>query len=577
MLIKEIDVNNFRSLRKLSWKPSPGINCLVGPGDSGKSSILDAVDLVLSARRQVSFTDADFYCLDVTKPIEIKITIGGLPDALKDFELYGMYHRGWNAESGAVEPEPGVGLEPVLTIILTVGPDLEPNWYLFSERAEAQSMRRDLAWTHRIELAATRLGAYAAQHFAWGNRSILNRLSDDRAKAAEALAAASRVARKSFEGQADPQVQKTLTIVGEVAAEIGVSTGTLQALLDVQGISFSGGSVALHDGRSVPLRSLGLGSARLLVAGMQKRACASAQLILIDEVELGLEPFRIIRLLHALGAKDHATPGQVIMTTHSPVVLRELSAGQLQVLRETHTSDLSQPSHIVHAAGGGSTEQATLRACAEAFLTPSVLVCEGKTEIGLVRGLDLFRVDKGKVSMCANGVYWADGNGSQAIDRALVFARLGYRAALFRDGDEAMTAVQATALKAAKVEILQWPSGQATENALFDFLPPAQVQQLLELAVARRGEDAVEAHIKQASADAFGLSEAQSKFDDKMRPALGAAAKKKGWFKDVEPGEVIGREIVGPHLSKCDPTFVAVLKSLAVWIKPKPDAGGAGE
>lgn len=545
---------------------------MVGPGDSGKSTVLDAIDLALSPRRQMSFTDADFYCLDVTEPIHIRITVGDLPDALKDFDLYGMYHRGWNLEREEAEPEPGIGLETVLTITLTIGADLEPTWCLYSERAAAQSMARDLTWAHRNELAATRLGPYAAQHFAWGSRSILNRLSDDRAKAAEALAAAAREARKSFEGKADPQVQKTLTIVGEVAGEIGLPTGELQALLDVQGISFAGGSVALHDARSVPLRSLGLGSSRLLVAGMQKRASATAQLILIDEVELGLEPFRIVRLLQMLGAKDKGH-GQVFMTTHSPIVLRELSSHQLQILRHTRTPDLAEPSHVVYACGRGDAEQATLRACAEAFLTPAVIICEGKTEIGLIRGLDLHDTGKGKPGMSAHGVHYADGNGSQAISRAITFANLGYRTALFRDGDISINADDLKSLKASKIQIIEWQAGHATENVLFASLPKDQIALLVELAVARCGEDAVNAHITAISKATFGLAEVRANFDDEMRPTLALASKKKGnsWFKDIEAGETIGREIVGPHIAACDASLKDALAGLRKWVSHYPE------
>ncbi|HHE8445362.1 TPA: AAA family ATPase [Citrobacter braakii] len=45
--IRHIEVENFRVIKKLSWSPSPGLNCLIGPGDSGKSTILDAIDLAL--------------------------------------------------------------------------------------------------------------------------------------------------------------------------------------------------------------------------------------------------------------------------------------------------------------------------------------------------------------------------------------------------------------------------------------------------------------------------------------------------------------------------------------------------
>ena len=69
--IRAIEINNFRGIRELLWFPSPGHNCLIGPGDSGKSSILDAVDFCLGARRNIQFTDADFYGLDVSMPIRI--------------------------------------------------------------------------------------------------------------------------------------------------------------------------------------------------------------------------------------------------------------------------------------------------------------------------------------------------------------------------------------------------------------------------------------------------------------------------------------------------------------------------
>ncbi len=82
----------------------------------------------------------------------------------------------------------------------------------------------------------------------------------------------------------------------------------------------------------VPLRSMGLGSSRLLVAGLQRRAAPKAHIALIDEIEHGLEPYRIARLLHVLGSKAR-DPIQIFLTTHSPVVLRALSSAQIIVLR----------------------------------------------------------------------------------------------------------------------------------------------------------------------------------------------------------------------------------------------------
>jgi putative ATP-dependent endonuclease of OLD family len=101
--IRKIEVVNFRALKEFAWFPSPGINCLIGPGDSGKSTILDAIDLCLGARRTAQFTDADFNNLDVDTPIAISLTIGELDDPLKNMDAYGMFLRGFNAETSEIE------------------------------------------------------------------------------------------------------------------------------------------------------------------------------------------------------------------------------------------------------------------------------------------------------------------------------------------------------------------------------------------------------------------------------------------------------------------------------------------
>ena len=142
---------------------------------------------------------------------------------------------------------------------------------------------------------------------------------------------------------------------------------------------------------------------------------------LVDELEHGLEPFRIMRLLHELGAKEAVPPRQVFLTTHSPVVVRELSAQQLW-----HASrDLADGSFAMRRLGGDEARQGALRACAEAFLAPSVLVCEGATEVGLVPGLDLFWTGAGGRAIGSCGVALADGAGSNMLQRALAFARSG--------------------------------------------------------------------------------------------------------------------------------------------------------
>jgi putative ATP-dependent endonuclease of the OLD family len=81
--IRKLTIENFRCVKQLTWLPSAGINCLIGSGDTGKSTILHAIDYCLGARRNLQFTDADFHRLDVENPIRITVTFGELDDSLK--------------------------------------------------------------------------------------------------------------------------------------------------------------------------------------------------------------------------------------------------------------------------------------------------------------------------------------------------------------------------------------------------------------------------------------------------------------------------------------------------------------
>jgi hypothetical protein len=149
------------------------------------------------------------------------------------------------------------------------------------------------------------------------------------------LAKAAREAREAFGDDAQHQLANTLQIVEHTANDLGIEVGTnIRAMLDAHSVSFSGGAIAPHSENGVPLRGLGTGSARLLIAGLQRKAAAYSTILLIDETEHGLEPHRIIWFLASLGAKESAPPLQVFMTTHSPVVVRELSGNQLSVVRK---------------------------------------------------------------------------------------------------------------------------------------------------------------------------------------------------------------------------------------------------
>lgn len=571
-LIRRVEIKNFRVIAKLDWCPSAGINCLIAPGDSGKSSLLDAIDYCLGARRVLQLTDSDFHNLNIDEPIRIIITLGALDDTLKNLETYGQYLRGMDQVTGKFVDEPEVKYETVLTIELKVQGDLEPVWSLVSPRAAAQGLSRSLNWADRMRITPTRLGLFSENNLSWRRGSVLNRISDERADTSAALAKAAREARATFGESAKDQLKQTLKTVLDTAKYLGIPVGDeIKAMLDAHSVSFSGGTISLHDADGIPLRGLGLGSTRLLVAGLQRCAGEKASIILIDEVEHGLEPHRILRFLDTLGAKEDA-PLQVLMTTHSPVVVRELSGSQLFAVRRT------KDCHLVNVVGTADEIQGTVRLFPEALLAPSAIVCEGASEVGLVRGLDQYHVARGEQSMAACGVGTVDGGGSNTFKRACALQALGHRVGVWRDSD---IALGAGALASEKEflkgggKVFMWREGEALEDEMFLSLTDGGVGRLLAKAIDLKEEALIDDHIRSASEGRRSLQGIQldalvDKVSEDDRRILAKAAKSgKGWFKSVSTMEFIGRDVVGPDLEKAEADFVSVISDVFKWIRSK--------
>ncbi|MDC7684880.1 AAA family ATPase [Asticcacaulis sp. BYS171W] len=561
--VRHIKIENFRCIKDLIWMPGEGINCLIGPGDAGKSSILDALDFCLVARRALSFTDADFHNLDVSRPIRITVTVGDLDDSLKSLETYGSYLRGYHAATGLIEDEPEAGAETVLSICLTVNSDLDPVWTLLSDRAEATGQKRFLTWSDRARLSPTRVGALADHHLAWRRGSILNRLSDEKPDMAAALADAARNARVAFGDIADAQFRETLQIVTQTAGELGISLdGELKAMLDAHAISFNGGTIALHGANGVPLRALGVGSTRLLLAGLQRKAAKDASVIMIDELEHGLEPHRIMRLLGSIGAKENPPPLQAFITTHSPVAVRELRGDQLYVVRKEGDQ------HEVRSVGTDDEIQGTIRLYPEAFLAKSVIICEGASEVGLLRGLDQHRAASGQTCLSASGVSFVDAKGvNQLYNRARAFEALGYRVAVLRDDDVSPDAIAEAIFLGRGNAVFKWRAGCALEDELFLASSDQTVVALLVRAISLFDQSTIEAHIRTASVNQAGLDQCVIPINPIVRPWLGLAARSKSnaWFKSVSKMESVANDVIFPNLATADRQFNGVISAIESW------------
>lgn len=59
--IRQIEIQRFRGLENVIWNPRPGMNIILGGGDSGKTTILEAIGLLFSPTNSLTLSETDFW------------------------------------------------------------------------------------------------------------------------------------------------------------------------------------------------------------------------------------------------------------------------------------------------------------------------------------------------------------------------------------------------------------------------------------------------------------------------------------------------------------------------------------
>jgi putative ATP-dependent endonuclease of OLD family len=564
--IRKITIKNFRGVKELDWNlPAADIFCLIGKGDSSKSTILEAIRYVFYPQWNLTLSDSDFYKCKFENSIIIEITIGDLVEDFCSLNKYGHCLRGWDASALKLTDEPEDHLERVLSVRLTVEKDMEPKWVVFCDRnPEGIAFKQ----ADRNKVSVGLIGAYSERQLSWATGTALAKLTVAQSLN-ELLANASRTARTSLETNR-PVALKDFDTAAEKSQEIAKLLGvpvldSYKAHLDLSSINLKMGGLALHDG-DMPLRQLGLGSRRMLLCGIQKMGLEEGHITLFDEVEFGLEPHRITRLIKHV-REDQG--GQYFLTTHSPIVLRELTVKELHIV---HNRDgLVQ---IISAAKEGLEEhevQGKVRSNPEAFLAKKVVVCEGATEVGFLRGFDDYQVENKKDPFSFYGVTLVNaGSGSKVKRLAKAFKSLCYDVSVLADADaeDQFSAADVAELIKLGVPVHVWSDKLSLEERAFQDLPWASV-----LASVMLAQDELDFSVHDQVRSRFleDLDKDLDKWKEspKLRTCIGIAAKKAGWFKDTTRGDLWFKTI--SHAYR-DPAFIKrnlalELEKLRMWIE----------
>ena len=175
MRVAGVKISHFRGIEncKFVLDEADSVVCLIGKGDSTKSTILNAIRWALAPFRSLGVEDQDFYQCDVGKPIVIEVAVRGLPDELISTSKFGLFLTDKPGFEGATDPVED-GRQPCITIRLTVADDLDPMWEVYKDDRAKRIGAGD-----RSLLGVSAIFGASDSSFTWARGSGLRRLLAD--------------------------------------------------------------------------------------------------------------------------------------------------------------------------------------------------------------------------------------------------------------------------------------------------------------------------------------------------------------------------------------------------------------
>lgn len=545
MKIRKLVIKNFRGIKNLEWFPEDDqLVCLVGHGDSTKTTILKAIEYVLYPKYNLNIKDTDFYLCDpISNPIDIEITIGDLPEHIKYRD---DLKRFWNklgsdfCELASYENDNST-IEIVYNVILRVSNTLEPTWEMRGESENTEGISSKMRGIFNL----TRLDSYGEHNFKWKYNTLLTKLTergfDNDLRSI--LATAGRETRKNFDSNKLPiHLAETANLLSAEARVFGVGHEALYPNLDI----FSPDAICLHDSNGVPIYMLGEGSKKLLLLAMEKALLEiggdrdGQHVILVDEIERGLEPHRLRHLIILLKQLMEKYSSQSIMTTHSPTTIVEIGGfGVYRVVNNSGDVSVSKVSDV-----------SKIRKEPEGFFIDRVVLCEGNTELGILRALKNKWIKEEGSAIENRKTYFIRSHGDEVSHYAKSFSPdLGYKVCLYCDSDKSLQLPD-------HVEVFQYDEPMNVEQALCKDAPSELFEEIVKFC-------------EESKIEGFPLS-IDKKYNQEDRKKIAIFLhdyQEKGVFRTIGSAESLGK-MISKYFDKFPEksSLIVTLTKIKEWI-----------
>ncbi len=457
-----LTIERFRGIWALTWRPSRGLNLILGGGDVGKTTILDAVALLLSPTNPATVSDTDYYARNVKDGFVIEAVMTLPPESGIDYQFKPSWPWEWNG-TDAIVPNPdtdGATLgDPVYRLRVRGTEDLELVYEIVQPDGTPDSLTAGL----RRSIGLVRLGGDDRndRDLRLVQGSALDRLLSDKALRSRMGAA---LATSDVRSQLAEEKKLVLTSLDSAFLEQKLPHGLDLSIIGGQGASIASmvGLTAAFDGVQLPLANWGAGTRRLSALSIAEQNQGQAPITVVDEVERGLEPYRQRVLIGKLQTRG----SQAFATTHSPFVIAAASDTAFW--------------YVDHRGSIGPLDGKKIGTARVAdpgvFLSRLSVIAEGATEVGFVSAL-LERALEAQLD--ALGIHVCDGGSNEAtLDLLEALSDGGLRFAGFADNENKLPTRWQKVADALGPLLFRWPAGCIEQN-IIDLTPDDSLEALL--------------------------------------------------------------------------------------------------
>ena len=532
MQIRLLTIQRYRGIQAFTWKPNAGINCLIGPGDTYKSTVLTAISLLLAPYPLGACSEFDYYRRRFSDGFEIEAYIGNLDLRALGTEQRLPHFFGWQDNNPVPLPEGGA--ETVLRCRVRGNADLE---LVYELPVDGSEQPPPFSAGLRRKLMLSRLAGEerAARDLRLGTGSLLDRhlkTADMRAPVHGAIADATAAMPIPL------PAQTALTAIRDNFRTAGLPTDLHLGLVPTQGAALVG-MVARASGATVteaiPIANAGAGTRQVALLSLSAALAGTAPILVIDEPERGLEPYRQRSIAKKI-AELAGAAGQAFLTTHAPAILETLVPGNVWRMRPG-----LEPFRF-----DGQTLARLFRSDPDAFFALVPILCEGATEVGL---LDELLPPMLALDLDGCGVHLVDGGGQpHVLDIADAFIAAGITCGTFLD-NETVHAGRRARIQAQCTQLV-WQGAINIEDAVCKWLSSPGLFALISDAAqstaieSRYLEDQVYGLIPEV-ARLGGARDLQTASypEPLLRTAFHGAMTTRSWFKSREGGRILARAL----------------------------------